>query len=639
MTKTQEDRALMKLPRQWMLRIDAVDYAFQPIVNIHTGVCYGYEALLRNHAAAGFRAIGDLFDEAFAEGVLPAVDRMLFNKALAKFRKLSWYHQTRLFYNLDNRVLDFMSLDPEKPFKQIKRLENLVNRVCFEISERHQLTDGNLALEMLNTFRREGFRVAVDDCGSGFSGLKLLYHTQPDFIKIDRFFIQDIENDRKKRMFVSSMVNIAHLMGGTVIAEGVETPAECCQCRDMGCDLVQGYLVQRPVLELDRLRSEYGNIRDINEKDRRRRARDDRALILHEMEDLEPVPATTSVLDVFDAFRKNKVVGFFPIVNDAREPLGVIRESMLKDYAYSRFGRQLLENPAFGGRIDRFVSRFPIADIHSPVEKILEIYSSNDTMEGILIVDSMKYVGFLSARSLLKVIHEKNIAAARDQNPLTKLPGNTTIYEYVSTALLDTTSTYHLIYFDFDHFKAYNDKYGFRNGDRLILLFAEILKSWAMPSAYFAGHVGGDDFFMGVRGAGMSRVREEVGSLADRLRKDAESFYDPEAIRNGHITALDRDGSIRIFPLLTVSSVILELPAGPRRTHSPEEVSLIMARMKREAKHSEDKVASASLAVFGCVEPAPRPVSVPDKPPRNDWIRPVDIPGTPSSSPPPGAVL
>ncbi|WP_373499433.1 EAL domain-containing protein [Desulfococcus sp.] len=600
----------MKLNQKWMQRISTIKYAFQPIVNIHTGVCCGYEALLRNYKAAGFDAIGDLFDEAFLERVLPAVDRLLFKKVLAKFRQIPWNSRTRLFYNLDNRIFDFMNPDPEKPFKEIKRFESLVNNVCFEISERHQLTDVNRAMGMLDAFRREGFRVAVDDCGSGFSGLKLLYHTQPDFIKIDRFFIQDIENDRKKKMFVSSIVNIAHLMGSSVVAEGVETPQEYYQCRDMGCDLVQGYLVQRPLLELNQLMTVYDHIREINEQDKRQHAQDDQALIINKMEDLEPIHCSTSILDAFEAFRKNKFSGFFPIVNDNGEPLGVIREVMLKDYTYSRFGRQLLENPAFGGRIDRFINKFPIADIHSSVEKILEIYSNNDTMEGILIVDSMKYVGFLSARSLLKVINEKNIAVARDQNPLTKLPGNTMIYEYVSMALQDMTSTYHLIYFDFDHFKAYNDKYGFRNGDRLILLFSDLLKSWTAPSAYFAGHVGGDDFFMGIRGAAMARVRGEVCALADRLRRNAESFYDAEAIRNGCIISADRDGTVRKFPLLTVSSVILELPSAAQRIHSPEDVSNIMAQLKKDAKNSRDKIAYASLQDFCHSEPVPRPPSV-----------------------------
>lgn len=68
----------------------------------------------------------------------------------------------------------------------------------------------------------------------------------------------------------------------------------------------------------------------------------------------------------------------------------------------------------------------------------------------------MRYAGFLSASSLLKIINEKNIETARDQNPLSGLPGNTVIYEYVSNAMEDLKS-FHFVYFDFDHFKAYND--------------------------------------------------------------------------------------------------------------------------------------------------------------------------------------
>ena len=77
------------------------------------------------------------------------------------------------------------------------------------------------------------------------------------------------------------------------------------------------------------------------------------------------------------------------------------------------------------------------------------------------IVRDNQYMGILTTNSLLKIINEKNLSQARNQNPLTKLPGNTLIHEYFSTSLADRTSSYLLVYFDFDHFKPFNDTYGF----------------------------------------------------------------------------------------------------------------------------------------------------------------------------------
>ena len=126
-----------------------------------------------------------------------------------------------------------------------------------------------------------------------------------------------------------------------------------------------------------------------------------------EMEYLEPISEKLPILAVFEKFRHKKTHAFYPVLNQNNEPLGIIFESSFKDYAYSRFGRELLENPAFGGNLKRFITKFPIADVHAPAEKILEIFSRNENIDGLIMVDSMKYAGFLSAHSLLRVFKRK----------------------------------------------------------------------------------------------------------------------------------------------------------------------------------------------------------------------------------------
>ena len=93
------------LDYQWAKALDALDVAFQPIVNIHTGACYGYEALLRNHEEAGFASIQDVFDSACALGMLVELEMALREKAVARFVRLDHWRQAKLFLNLDNRAL------------------------------------------------------------------------------------------------------------------------------------------------------------------------------------------------------------------------------------------------------------------------------------------------------------------------------------------------------------------------------------------------------------------------------------------------------------------------------------------------------------------------------------------------------
>lgn len=579
----------------WESRISRLDYALQPIVNIHTGLCYGVEALLRNIADGGFDTISEVFEAAHGDGMLHFVDLLLRKKAIEKFSRLGWTHQAKLFFNLDNRVLDSRHYRPGATLDILARFDLPQESLCFEISEKHELPDANEAVLALDAYRAQGFKIAVDDCGTGFSGLKLLYYTKPDFIKIDRFFIRDIARDPNKRVFVHSIVNIAHLMGSVVIAEGVETRQEYYSCRDIGCDLIQGYFVCAPQLSIDALHGRYDTIETLSVQDRRNHSNEDRRLIDMEIEYLEPVGSDCDVFEVFKRFSRKDGIGFFPVINANGEPLGVISEKSFKEYAYNPFGTDLLQNPAFGKRVDKFITRFPIADIHTPAEKILEIYSQNETIEGIIIVEHMRYKGFLSARALLKVLNEKNIALARDQNPLTRLPGNTLIHEYVSRALSNRDRCFSLVYFDFDNFKPYNDRYGFRSGDRVILRFAEMLKAWSEYNNRFAGHIGGDDFFMGAEDITSEQIQKEVCGLSDQFRTDVESFYDSETIERGYIRGKSRSGEMWKFPLMTVSAVILELPPDRTRIYSTEEISTLMARLKKKAKASPEKCCTACV--------------------------------------------
>ncbi|MDZ7641484.1 MAG: GGDEF domain-containing protein [Desulfurivibrio sp.] len=103
-------------------------------------------------------------------------------------------------------------------------------------------------------------------------------------------------------------------------------------------------------------------------------------------------------------------------------------------------------------------------------------FSSQSRLRGILVTDNGRYQGFLNANALLKLLSDKNLEEARNQNPLTRLPGNFLINRFISDALGDLENEYIYVYFDFDNFKPFNDKYGLRQGDRAILMFADILE-------------------------------------------------------------------------------------------------------------------------------------------------------------------
>jgi diguanylate cyclase (GGDEF)-like protein len=582
----------------WQKCLARVDYAFQPVVNIHSGICFGYEALLRNVDAAGFDSIAAFFDQAHQDRLLLMVHRELFRKAASKFRRIPWHRQTSLFYNLDNRLFGSGDYDLDVVIDALDAQDFASGKLCFEISEQHDIGRPLELTDRLKAVRDKGLRIAVDDFGVGFSGLRLLYYSRPDYIKIDRFFIQHIAQDAEKRMLAGSIVSMAHQMGSIVIAEGVESEQEYFECRKIGCDMVQGYLVQKPTVDLDSLRKHHDNLRSLCESDRRHGGDEDVSLIQAEIDYIKPVRCDAPATEILDAFKEDTTRTFFPIVNLTNQPLGIIREASIKEFTYSRYGRFVLENQKFSNKIDELIARIPQVDVRMPIEHIMDIFSVNNRLEGLLVTNSGNYIGFLSAQSMLKILNERKLALARDQNPLSNLPGNNRIFEYVSQALRDVSNIHTLVYFDFDNFKAYNDTYGFRQGDRVILLFSELLKAHTLSRHRFVGHVGGDDFFMGIKGLDLADVVDEVRVIARQFKTHVESFYQKDAVEKGCIQAKNRSGQLECFPLMTVSSAILELPAHMHRIYSPEEIGALIAKMKKEAKQSPDKRSVASLAHF-----------------------------------------
>lgn len=624
------------LPPTWIERIELLDFAFQPIVNIHSGSCFGVEALLRGVERLGFSSIQAFFDAAHADGVLVAVSLALRARAVAKFARSRLAGLARLFFNLDNRELDDPDYDSDATAAVMARHGLQNSSLCLEVSERHQFGTLRGPVESLRSHRQRDHKIAIDDFGTGFSGLQLLYSAEPDFIKIDRFFVADIATDPRKRLFVASIVGIAHLMGILVIAEGVESLREYYTCRAVGCDLVQGFFVQVPIRDEQALEATYESVAEASRQDRRRELTDQR-LIVQRMQLVPAIDVETDMSEVLGLFRRDRAHTFFPVVDVRGEPLGILRESDLREYAYSALGKDLLCNPSLRRTLRHFVVPCPITDIKMKAEKILELFSLDEESDGILVVEDQRYVGFLNARSLLQIINEKNLLVARDQNPLTRLPGNTVIYEYVSGLLGGSDCAHVVAYLDFDHFKPLNDTYGFRTGDRAILLFAELLQKHVWRDDRFVGHIGGDDFFVGLRGATLLQACTELGEPVRRFEQDVQSLYDPTARACGFIEALDRQGRLQRYPLLTVSVAALEIPSGSVRTPMDGIIAAI-TQLKHAAKESPSRLAAAVLRPDGTLARLTVDESLPDQPcqaPGTCLLTPWE--GGPASDPPASA--
>jgi EAL domain-containing protein (putative c-di-GMP-specific phosphodiesterase class I)/GGDEF domain-containing protein len=563
--------------------LEVLDIAFQPIVDIHSGTIYGVEALLRGTDILGFESIHAFFDSLFEDKVLYTFDVRLREKVIKKFCMIPEYENLKLFYNLDNRLLEMANFSKGNTSKILRRYKLDHKAIVFELSERNEIGDMAHFTKLMQHYDHEGFSVAIDDFGVGQSGYKLLYHCTPDIIKIDRFFLTDIDKDSKKKLLVRHIVQLATLMGCRVIAEGVETERELLVCKEVGCHLVQGYFVQRPTLQCNQILQKYTQVSGEFLVDKR--AKSDQNIILKRLEPLKPVVIGESMESLLDLLKKEDEMFMVPVVDAQHQPMGIIHEHRLKSVIYSPYGRSLIQNKSSNLSIlETYIEPIPVVDLTMPLETMVELFSLSQNAPGVLVVESSKYIGYLSARVMIEVIHERSLIRARDENPLTHLPGNFMINEYIAHTF-ETKNETVLCYFDFDHFKPYNDYYGFRNGDRVILLFADLMHK-AVSQDYFKGHIGGDDFFMGITLSETNtfeRVCTEIEALIRKFSDDVREFYDIKDRERGCIIAEDREGTSREFKLLGVSSVVIRVGSAST-INSPEHLHRVFAIEKKTAK-------------------------------------------------------
>ncbi len=274
-------------------------------------------------------------------------------------RRLGNHANSTLFLNLDVRLIPHGDRLIENLLQHLKAANIPPSSVCFEFSERFDNTSVPEFEALVSKLRKTGFKLAIDDFGVGHGEMKLLCDYAVDYLKIDRHFVADIDRKPRKRHLLKNIVNIAHVLGTRVIAEGIETEAEFLACREYGVDLVQGWFIARPTTHTSELVSSFPHLQDLGKSKRNTQSLDE-ILIRKQIEMLPTVYENDSIDTVFELFRRNPRQAFFPVLNANGEPRGIIHEHHLKEYIYQPFGRDLLKNKMY--RAHHFALRRDRAD-------------------------------------------------------------------------------------------------------------------------------------------------------------------------------------------------------------------------------------------------------------------------------------
>lgn len=221
--------------------LEGLFFAFQPVVHFSERRVHGYEALVRSRepSLAGPEA---LFRAAEQLGKLDALSACILERLPRAFQSAP--REALLFANIMPEDLsDDRLLDPKIS------LGTFAHRTVLEITEHSPLENVGEVRARLQRLRKQGFRVAIDDLGSGYASLTSFAQLEPQIAKLDMVLVRDLHKNALKRQLCQALVAVCGQLGVQVIAEGIETPEELQTLRAFGVDYFQGYLFGKPSQE------------------------------------------------------------------------------------------------------------------------------------------------------------------------------------------------------------------------------------------------------------------------------------------------------------------------------------------------------------------------------------------------------
>ncbi|MBS3897668.1 MAG: EAL and GGDEF domain-containing protein [Dethiobacter sp.] len=528
---------------------------FQPIVSLSSGEILGWEALTRGPENGYFHRPDTLFGFAEELGLLFALEKACREKAVSSIGGLD--PEQKVFLNVHPRTMSDHSFVKGETL-QILRSHGLTPRnIVFEITERHDIKDFTFFKQVVENYRSQGYRIAIDDVGAGFSGLQSIAEIRPDFIKIDMSLVRDIDSDYSRQSVVAALTNLADNINCKVIAEGIEAQKELNTLLLKGVHYAQGYYLARPLFPKPAVS---GNIityirhRKITGLTSRSRYLSIGDLAVPAL----AVSENTSVAIVRELLDATRQSDSSLVIDKGQKTIGLVMRHNLHRILSARYGVSLY----YQRPITTLMDHAPLVlESYTALELAAELAMNREQdklYDDLVVVDTNgALVGVVSIQRLLEKLTRAQIELAKGTNPLTGLPGNLTIDEELSRRARHAPVS-SIIYIDLDEFKSYNDTYGFKRGDQMIVLLSKIIlhctgKYGAEED--FVGHIGGDDLIVITLPECATQICRKIVQLFDRLVSGCFSAED--RVRKafyGH----DRFGNQEWLSLTSVTLAIVE---------------------------------------------------------------------------------
>jgi len=544
--------------RQEFLEILAnkqLSVVYQPIVSLTSGEMLGWEALARGPENSYFSRPDHIFNFAEEVGLLFPAEKVCREKAISCIGDLD--AEQKLFLNVHPRTMSDLNFIKGETLQILRNHGLLPRNIVFEITERHSIGDFSSFKQLIENYRSQGYRIAIDDVGAGFSGLQTIAEIRPDFIKIDMSLVRNIDSILSRQAVVEALISLAGNINSRVVAEGVETQQELNTLLLKGVHYAQGYYLARPDFPRPTVSGQAASYI------RHRKV----AGLIGRQSYLSVGDLAVPAQIVEQETTVSKVKGLLEglrqpdsslVVVRGRETAGLVMKQKLYHTLSSLYGISLY----FERHITEVMDHAPlILESYTTLELAAELAMNRDQdklYDDLVVVDADgALIGVVSIQRLFETLARLQIELAKGMNPLTGLPGNLAIEEELSRRARHA-KTSSVIYVDLDRFKSYNDTYGFKHGDQMIVLLAKIIVHCTSKyggQEYFVGHIGGDDLIVITIPEYATQICRKIMQLFDRL---VGGCFSAEDRARKAFYGQDRFGRQEWLPLTSVTMAIVE---------------------------------------------------------------------------------
>ncbi len=576
-----------------ILKNSDIKTLFQPIFDISGKHILGYEALSRGPKESVLEMPTALFEAATEHEKISELELLCRSKAIENFVTLNL--QGKLFLNVSPKTL----LDPCHPKGEtlhlIEHFGLAANRVVIEVTEQEKVDDGFLLIKTIAHYRQLGFSIAIDDLGAGYSGLKQWSELCPEYVKIDRYFIDHCDQSVVKKEFLKTIIELAKVTNTAIIAEGIERPEELALLESLGIVNAQGFLLEHPSA-MPSMAYNSSQIKMLDFAPTNEQFEQSMAIGWLAISQAA-IDSETSCKTAHKLFEQDKRSISFAVVDEDQQPIGLLHKDQLTEVFSDPYGHALYDKCAVTVLMDK---QPLVVDENQPLDTVSQQITEFDfdIRRHIVITREGQYFGLAPLRDILKHITEEKIRHAQHANPLTMLPGNVAINEAIEQRLRGKYR-FSLAYIDLNHFKQFNDLYGYASGDSVIKLLADVTVKVCENSMNFIGHIGGDDFMV------VFDNNDAVGLcnlIIKQFEQQSQAFFTPEHIASGGYWATNREGDKQFVPLLTLS-IGLVVPDLKLCTNS-HQVAALATDAKKEAKRYRHSY------LFVCKRRSPPPAIV-----------------------------